>query len=94
MGVDELADAIRAAERYPSLAAEVEAARGLKERWVKRAEAQAAFDAAVDRLSGPAEEALLARAPGAAPSVNAGACSGRFLSWWGLFGLARGVLDA
>lgn len=40
MGVDELSDAIRAAERYPSLAAEVEAARGLRERWRKRAEAQ------------------------------------------------------
>lgn len=43
MGVDELADAIRAAERYLSLAAEVEAARGLKERWIKRAEAQVSF---------------------------------------------------
>lgn len=40
MGVEELSDAIRAAERYPSLAAEVEAARGLRERWRKRAEAQ------------------------------------------------------
>lgn len=43
MGVEELSDAIRAAERYPSLAAEVEAARGLRERWRKRAEAQVCF---------------------------------------------------
>ena len=40
MNVDELGEAIRAAERYPSLAAEVEQARGLKERWMRRAEAQ------------------------------------------------------
>jgi hypothetical protein len=40
MSVDELSEAIRAAERYASLAAEVEAAQGLKERWIRRAEAQ------------------------------------------------------
>lgn len=113
MGLEELADAIRAAEAYPSLAAEVEAARGLKERWIKRAEAQvraggccgsgvpllrmagtaqaptrapslaaacppaalqAHFDAAVERLSGPAAGDLLKRRPGAAPAVDAGTC--------------------
>lgn len=77
MGVDELAEAIRAAERYPSLAAEVEAARGLKERWIKRAEAQAHFDAAVERLSGPAAGELLRRPAGggaaAAPELAADA---------------------
>ena len=40
MSVEELSEAIRAAERYASLAAEVEAAQGLKERWIRRAEAQ------------------------------------------------------
>lgn len=136
MGVEELTDAIRAAERYPSLAAEVEAARGLKERWRKRAEAQvclgcarvavgvsfvclhaqcrgaagcccrgprvmpkyvgqtvpclppallqALFDAAVERLSGPAEGELLSRKPGAAPVINAGKGSG-----WGAALLMR-----
>ena len=40
MQAEELSAAIAAAERYTSLAAEVEAARGLMERWAKRAEAQ------------------------------------------------------
>ena len=40
MQAEELSAAIAVAERYPSLASEVEAARGLMERWAKRAEAQ------------------------------------------------------
>ncbi|PSC75029.1 hypothetical protein C2E20_1867 [Micractinium conductrix] len=73
MNVDELGEAIRAAERYPSLAAEVEQARGLKERWMRRAEAQAQFDAAVESMSGPPEAPLLVRQPGVAPAVVADA---------------------
>ena len=40
MNLEELAEAIAAAERYPSLAGEVEQARALKQRWIKRAKAQ------------------------------------------------------
>ncbi len=40
MNVEDLTAAIRAAERYPSLQPEVAQARALKERWIRRAEAQ------------------------------------------------------
>jgi hypothetical protein len=41
MNVDELSAAIAAAERHLALADDVAAARALRERWFKRAEAQA-----------------------------------------------------
>lgn len=40
MNVDDLTEAINAAERYPTLEAEVAQARALKDRWLRRAEAQ------------------------------------------------------
>lgn len=52
----------------PPLQAELEQARGLRERWIKRAEAQAQLDAVIDEVAGPAPEGLLCRpGPGGGP---------------------------
>ncbi|KAK9816451.1 hypothetical protein WJX72_000489 [[Myrmecia] bisecta] len=55
--VDALAAAIEAAARFPHLEAEARAAKALKERWEKRAEAVAQLEAVMDDV----------RAPGTAP---------------------------